>query len=105
MPHDAMPAPGRVAILLSTYNGELFLAEQLANLQAQTVQHWLLYWRDDGSTDATPRLMAAFLTTLGPGRSVVLQATAATARAKLSCACCISLRPMLAMPSPRIPKT
>jgi Glycosyl transferase family 2 len=69
---DATLASGRVAILLSTYNGEQFLREQLASLQAQTVGDWALYWRDDGSTDATPRVMAEFLATLGSGRSVAV---------------------------------
>jgi glycosyltransferase involved in cell wall biosynthesis len=67
-----MPASGRVAILLSTYNGEQFLGEQLASLQAQTVRDWVLYWRDDSSTDATPRIMTEFLATLGSGRSVIV---------------------------------
>jgi glycosyltransferase involved in cell wall biosynthesis len=62
------PATGRVAILLSTYNGAEFLAEQLASLQSQTVQDWLLYWRDDGSTDATPQMMTDFLSQLGADR-------------------------------------
>jgi glycosyltransferase involved in cell wall biosynthesis len=63
------PATGRVAILLSTYNGQEFLAEQLASLQSQTVQDWLLYWRDDGSTDATPQIMTDFLAKLGADRA------------------------------------
>jgi glycosyl transferase family 2 len=69
---DATPASGGVAILLSTYNGEPFLVEQLASLQAQTIGDWVLYWRDDGSTDATPHMMTEFLATLGSGRFVVV---------------------------------
>ena len=42
-----------VAILMGTFNGERFLAEQLDSLQAQTVTNWRLYVSDDGSTDAT----------------------------------------------------
>lgn len=42
-----------VAILLATFNGERFLAEQLDSLQAQTVTNWRLYVSDDGSTDGT----------------------------------------------------
>jgi glycosyltransferase involved in cell wall biosynthesis len=34
-----------VAILLSTYNGERFLAEQLDSFLAQTHANWMLYWR------------------------------------------------------------
>jgi len=66
------PGAGRVAILLSTYDGERFLGEQLASLQEQTVRDWRLYWRDDGSEDATPRLMAEFISMLGPERAVVV---------------------------------
>jgi hypothetical protein len=66
------PAARRVAILLSTYNGEEFLTEQLASLQAQSFRNWLLYWRDDGSTDATPRIMAEFIDLLGAGRTIVV---------------------------------
>ncbi|MBN9562094.1 MAG: glycosyltransferase family 2 protein [Alphaproteobacteria bacterium] len=60
----------RVAILLSTYNGERFLAEQLASLAAQTYQDWVLFWRDDGSTDGTSEVLREFSASLGPGRSV-----------------------------------
>ena len=42
-----------VAILMSTYNGERFLAEQIESLLAQTHSRWRLYIRDDGSTDGT----------------------------------------------------
>jgi hypothetical protein len=70
-PEEAPPA-GRVAILLSTHNGEQFLTEQLASLQAQTYRDWVLYWRDDGSTDATPQIMAEFIALLGADRSVVV---------------------------------
>jgi glycosyltransferase involved in cell wall biosynthesis len=60
----------RVAILLSTYNGQRFLAEQLASLAAQTDRNWVLFWRDDGSTDSTPGLLREFAAGPGHGRSV-----------------------------------
>jgi len=44
---------GKVAILLSTFNGERFLREQLQSILAQTHREWILYWRDDGSTDGS----------------------------------------------------
>lgn len=61
----------RVAILLSTYNGERFLAEQLASFMTQSHTDWEIFWRDDGSSDRTAALMAAF--TKGPaiGRCTV----------------------------------
>ena len=46
----------RIAVLLSTYNGQRFLAGQLDSLRAQTHEDWVLYWRDDGSSDAIDRV-------------------------------------------------
>ncbi len=63
----------RVAILLSTYNGERFLAEQLASLAAQTHRDWVLFWRDDGSTDGTPGLLRDFAAGPGHGRSMQVE--------------------------------
>jgi hypothetical protein len=57
-----------VAILLSTFNGQRYLPEQLASFGRQTHSNWQLYWRDDGSSDATVRQMAAFLAGDGAGR-------------------------------------
>lgn len=51
-------SPPRVAILLSTYDGARFLPEQLASFDAQDYRAWLLFWRDDGSIDETPAVMA-----------------------------------------------
>ncbi len=61
---------GRVAILLSTYQGERFLKAQLESLVAQTLSAWTIYWRDDGSTDGSREAMQAFARTLPPGRCV-----------------------------------
>ncbi|GAB2455415.1 hypothetical protein GCM10027082_02430 [Comamonas humi] len=47
----------RVAILLSTFNGERFLQEQLDSLRAQTHADCDIFVRDDGSTDATLALL------------------------------------------------
>lgn len=43
----------RVAILLSTFNGERFLQQQLDSLRAQTHADCDIFVRDDGSMDAT----------------------------------------------------
>lgn len=43
----------RVAILLSTYNGELYLQEQLDSLYRQQHQDWTIHVSDDGSEDRT----------------------------------------------------
>jgi Glycosyl transferase family 2 len=62
----AGPDGSCVAILLSTFNGERYLAEQLHGFSTQTHENWKLYWRDDGSTDCGPALLAGFAN--GPGR-------------------------------------
>lgn len=53
-------ASDRIDILLATYNGERFLAEQLDSIAAQTHTNWQLIVRDDGSSDGTPALIEAF---------------------------------------------
>jgi glycosyltransferase involved in cell wall biosynthesis len=47
----------RIAVLLSTYNGESFIAAQLESLLAQTHQNLVIIVRDDGSSDSTPQLL------------------------------------------------
>lgn len=42
-----------ISILMATYNGERFLEEQLESILSQTVQDFVLYIQDDGSTDKT----------------------------------------------------
>lgn len=59
-----------VAILLSIFNGERYLAEQLRSYTAQTHENWRLYWRDDGSVDGSPALLNAFAEGAGTGRCV-----------------------------------
>ena len=54
------PMEDRVDILLATYNGERFLAEQLDSLIAQTHKNWRILARDDGSTDGTLALLKAY---------------------------------------------
>jgi len=49
-----------VAILLSTYVGARFLAEQLDSLQAQTHQNWVVFASDDGSTDQTIEILRKY---------------------------------------------
>lgn len=50
----------RVNILMSTYNGEKFVAEQIESIQKQTHTEWHLIIRDDGSTDKTCEIVGDF---------------------------------------------
>ena len=45
------------SILMATYNGEKYLREQIDSILKQTEQNWILYIRDDGSTDKTPEII------------------------------------------------
>lgn len=49
-----------LTILLSTYNGENYLREQLDSVMAQTYSGWTMLIRDDGSTDATPAILREY---------------------------------------------
>lgn len=50
----------KVNILMSTYNGQQFLAEQIRSIQEQTFADWTLLIRDDGSSDQTKDLLQEF---------------------------------------------
>lgn len=50
----------KVAILLSTYNGQEYLAQQIESIQNQTYKDWKLYIRDDGSTDNTVKIIKEY---------------------------------------------
>lgn len=48
-------------ILLSTYNGEKFLKQQLDSILAQTEKNWRLIIRDDGSDDSTLKIIEPYM--------------------------------------------
>lgn len=62
-----------VAILLSTYNGEDFLSEQLDSLIQQTHTNWSVYASDDGSSDETVRILQSYRERIGTDRMYVLK--------------------------------
>ena len=49
-----------IDILLSTYNGERYLGQQLDSILAQSYSDWHLLVRDDGSTDDTLSILASY---------------------------------------------
>jgi glycosyltransferase involved in cell wall biosynthesis len=49
-----------IAILLATYNGAPYLQEQLDSIERQTHTHWTVLASDDGSSDETTAIIAAF---------------------------------------------
>ena len=49
-----------IDILLATYNGEQFLAQQVDSLLAQTIRNFRILVRDDGSTDSTKKILKEY---------------------------------------------
>lgn len=49
-----------ISVLIPVYNAEATLDEALESVRAQTLQDWEALVVDDGSTDATPRLLQAW---------------------------------------------
>lgn len=69
-----------VAILLASFNGDKFIAEQLDSIRKQSHTNWSLWISDDGSSDATlaeikrfasPNLQKRINIVQGPGRGFV----------------------------------
>lgn len=50
----------KIAILMSTYNGERYLDEQIQSIQNQTNSDWHLYIRDDKSQDSTSKILEKY---------------------------------------------
>lgn len=51
----------RVNILMSTYNGEKFLSEQIDSIRQQDFSDWRLLIRDDGSKDRTCEIIKDYV--------------------------------------------
>ena len=50
----------QVCILMGTYNGAAYLAEQLISIENQSHKNWRLIISDDGSTDDTVAIAKSF---------------------------------------------
>jgi len=50
-----------VDILMATYNGEKYLNDQISSIISQTYKDWILFIRDDGSTDGTIDIIKKFV--------------------------------------------
>lgn len=88
-----------VDVLMATYNGERYLRNQLLSLQQQTYEDWILWVRDDGSTDDTAFILRKFAESdsrikiieadsgqrLGPGRNFLGLAKYSTADYVIFC--------------------
>lgn len=50
-----------VAICMATYNGERYIDEQIASILRQSYKNWILFIRDDHSTDRTMEIIEQFV--------------------------------------------
>lgn len=55
-----MATPPSIAILLGTFNGERFLAEQLESIMLQIHTNWTVYASDDCSSDSTCDILKTY---------------------------------------------
>lgn len=55
-----LPLGSRIIIIMATYNGGRFIAEQIQSIQGQSFIDWVLYVRDDGSHDDTVSIILQF---------------------------------------------
>lgn len=55
-----MTETDKIAILLASYNGEKYIAEQIESLLKQTETGWELFVHDDGSTDNTLEILRRY---------------------------------------------
>lgn len=60
-----------VSILLCTYNGAEFLAEQLDSLESQTYQNWVVFASDDGSTDQSLEVLQQYQSKWPTGKLMI----------------------------------
>ncbi len=68
-----MNANSSVAIFMSTYNGQQFLAEQLQSIEQQAHRNWRVLLSDDGSSDDTLLIAKQFQQQWGNDRLLIRQ--------------------------------
>jgi glycosyltransferase involved in cell wall biosynthesis len=64
--------PAIIDILLATYNGERFIAEQMDSIFRQTYPHFRIIVRDDGSSDKTKDILKTYVAKY-PGQIRILE--------------------------------
>lgn len=66
------PSTSRVAVLMCTYNGQEYLAEQLQSLESQGHRNWLMAVSDDGSSDDTMAILKDYQERWGGNKLLLL---------------------------------
>lgn len=71
--HTCTTARPSVAILMCSFNGERFIAEQMDSFERQTHRNWRLFVSDDGSHDGTLPVLEGYIKRWGKERLSVIQ--------------------------------
>jgi glycosyltransferase involved in cell wall biosynthesis len=87
------PSPA-VSVVMSAYNGERFLREAVESILRQTFSDFELIVVDDGSTDATPRMLAEYAA--ADSRVVVHRQSNQGHAAGLNCGIGLARAPLIA---------
>jgi glycosyltransferase involved in cell wall biosynthesis len=66
----------KLAILLCTFQGESFIRPQLDSILAQTVDDWVMWVSDDGSTDETIAILTDYSGKLGGEKLIITKGPA-----------------------------
>jgi glycosyltransferase involved in cell wall biosynthesis len=70
MQHSSKKSP-HIAILMCTYNGEIYLKEQLDSIKNQDYKNWALYVNDDGSRDKTLDILKSYQKKWGTKKLII----------------------------------
>jgi glycosyltransferase involved in cell wall biosynthesis len=70
---DTQENTPHICILMATYNGEKFIAEQLQSIEEQSYKNWRLIISDDGSSDDTLTIAKQFQQKWGSGHLEIRQ--------------------------------
>ena len=60
-----------IAILMTTFNGELFLEDQLNSIKVQFHKNWKLFVSDDGSNDKTLSILKSYQKRWGKSKLII----------------------------------
>ena len=61
-----------VAICMATYNGEAYVSPQIDSILKQTYENWVLFIRDDQSTDGTQGILRQYAVQW-PGKVILIE--------------------------------
>ena len=71
------PTTSPLAILMCTYDGQRFLADQLDSIEQQTYSNWMVLVSDDSSSDGTRDILERYQRKWGTARLIIVRGPSA----------------------------